>query len=77
MPLNRRLSIGPPDTTPPPNRGRLMDAFEVAAQLFHGKVEPRWVLEHCPLKVRFGHRTVFFYENDVRAWIDEHRVEVA
>jgi len=40
-------------------------------------VEPRWVLEHIPCKVRFGHRTMFFYENNVWICIEPHREDVA
>lgn len=62
---------------PPPDRGRLLNAASVAQVCFGGQVEPRWVMEHVPCKVRFGHRTVFFYEKDVCAWIEQHREEVA
>ena len=64
-------------SAPPPDRGKLMSAAQVAAEMFGGQVEPRWIMEHVPCKVRFGHRTVFFYEHDVRAWIESHREEVA
>jgi len=64
-------------TTAPPNRGQLLDAAEVAARLFAGRVKPRWVMEHVPCKVRLGHRTVFFYEADVREWLERHREAVA
>lgn len=74
----RPFSIAPAvDLTPPPDRGRLLDAAQVADSLFGGRVKPRWVLEHIPCKVRFGHRTVFYYEADVRAWIEGHREDVA
>ena len=67
----------PGSATPPPDRGRLLDAATVAELCFGGLVQPRWVMEHVTCKVRIGHRTVFFYENDVRAWIDSHREDVA
>jgi hypothetical protein len=72
------LRIYPKATlTPPPDRGQLLDAGQVAERFFGGRVKPRWVMEHVPCKVRLGHRTVFFYEADVRAWLDQHREEVA
>lgn len=70
LPISRHVE-------PPADRGRLLNAASVSELFFGGEVEPRWVMEHVHPKVRFGHRTVFFYENDVRAWIESHREEVA
>jgi hypothetical protein len=67
----------PVASAPPPDRGRLLNAEAVARECFGGFVESRWVMEHITCKVRLGHRTVFFYENDVRAWIESHREDVA
>lgn len=63
-------------TALPPDRGRLMTAAEIATELMRGSVSPTWVRRHVGYKVRLGHRTVLWYEADVRAWMDQQR-EVA
>lgn len=60
----------------PPDRGRLLTADEIATELLRGAVTPGWVRQHVGFKVRLGHRTVLWYEADVRAWMDQQR-EVA
>lgn len=58
---------------PPPDRGRLLSADEVASVCFDGKVTASWVRRNVRPKVKLGHSTVFFYEHDVRRWIADHR----
>ena len=55
---------------PPPDRGRLMDAKDIAEQLFGGHVKAEWVRRYVPGKMTMGHRTVFWWEDEVIAWID-------
>lgn len=71
----KRLRLVP--TAPVVDRGRLLDATEVASGLFGGHVTPQWVRRHVEPRVRLGHRTVLWYEADVRAWIDHQRENVA
>ncbi|HXL33683.1 MAG TPA: hypothetical protein VN953_02065 [Gemmatimonadales bacterium] len=63
--------VGPPEL--PPDRGRLLTAAQVAAEVFSGTVSPAWVRRHVPHKVVLGHSTVRWYELDVRAWVAERR----
>jgi len=58
---------------PPPERGRLLTAAQVAAELFNGTVSPAWVRRHVPYKIVLGHSTVRWYELDVRQWLDQQR----
>ena len=58
----------PPE--PPPDRGRLLTATQVAAELLGGTVSPAWVRRHVPDKVVLGHSTVRWFEADVRAWVE-------
>lgn len=58
---------------PPPDRGRLLTASQVAAELFSGTVSPAWVRRHVPAKVVLGHSTVRWFELDVRAWQESRR----
>jgi len=53
--------------TPPPDRGPLLTAEQVAARL--GGVSPAWVRRAVPGKLALGHRTVRWYEGDVLRWI--------
>ena len=62
---------GPPE--PPPDRGRLLTAAQVAAELFGGTVSAAWVRRHVPFKLTLGHSTVRWYELDVRAWVESRR----
>lgn len=53
---------------PPPATGRLLDAGEVAATVFSGKVTPRWVREHLQAgRGKLGRRVVWD-EDLVRQW---------
>jgi hypothetical protein len=58
---------------PPPNRGRLMTAAQVAAELFCGTVSGAWVRRNVPYKIVLGHSTVRWWERDVLDWIAERR----
>ena len=52
---------------PPPNRGRLLTAREVA-ELIGGRT-PRWVKDNVPARIDLGPRTYRWAEDDVWAWI--------
>ena len=57
--------------------GRLLDANEVANELFSGKVTPRWVRDRLRAgRVKLDGHKVVWEENAVRAWI-ANKVEVA
>jgi predicted DNA-binding transcriptional regulator AlpA len=60
---------GPP--TPPPDRGRLLTAREVAD--IAGGVSEAWVRRNVPHKLTLGHSTVRWYELDVRRWLEDRR----
>ena len=61
----------PPE--PPPDRGRLLTATQVAAELLGGTVSPAWVRRTIPGKLRLGQRTVRWYRDDVLRWIAGRR----
>ena len=64
----------PPEVTHPPlNRGRLLSAVQVAADLFNGSVSTAWVRRNVPGKIMLGHSTARWYEADVLAWIETRR----
>ena len=57
---------------PPPNVGRLLDAGEVAREIFNSKVSPAWVRTKLKAgRTKLGHRTVVWAENPVRAWLEK------
>jgi hypothetical protein len=58
---------------PPMPRGRLMDAETVARDVLQGAHSAQWVKRYVPHKIRLGHRTVRWYEDDVRRYIEELR----
>ena len=58
---------------PPADRGRLLTAAQVAAELFNGSVSTAWVRRNVPHKVVLGHSTVRWYAGDVQAWINALR----
>ena len=64
-----RLSSGPP-SGPPPNRGRLMTAQEIAQKIFRGHRSAEWVRRNLPGKKRMGHSTVMWWEAEVIKNID-------
>ena len=56
---------------PPPNVGRLLDAGEVATEIFNGKVSAEWVRTKLKAgRTKLGHRTVVWAEYRVRAWLE-------
>lgn len=58
---------------PPVNRGRLLTAAQVGAELFNGTVSAAWVRRNVPYKVVLGHSTVRWYATDVQLWISTKR----
>jgi len=58
---------------PPADRGRLLTAAQVAAELFTDTVSAAWVRRNIPHKVVLGHSTVRWYAADVQAWINTLR----
>jgi predicted DNA-binding transcriptional regulator AlpA len=66
-----RPDAGPP--APPPDRGRLLTAAQVAAELLGGTVSPSWVRRHVTPKVVLGHSTVRWYAADVQVWLEARR----
>ena len=58
---------------PPADRGRLLTAAQVAAELFNGTVSAAWVRRNVPHKVVLGHSTVRWYVADVQTWINTLR----
>ena len=63
--------LHPDPTLPPPDRGRLLTAAQVAALV--GGVSSAWVRREVPHKLQLGHSTVRWYELDVRAWLETRR----
>ena len=57
---------------PPPDRGRLLKAEEVADII--GGVSQSWVRRKVPHAVKVGHSIVRWYELDVRAWLEANRL---
>ncbi len=66
------LRIKPLVRQPPPNRGRLLTAKQVAG-LIGGGASEAWVRRQVPHKVDLGQRTKRWYRDDVLAWLDLHR----
>ena len=54
---------------PPADRGGLLTATQIAAELFNDSVSAAWVRRNVPHKVILGHSTVRWYAGDVQAWI--------
>ena len=54
---------------PPPDRGRLVTATQLAQSVFGGTVSAAWVRRNVPFKVVLGHSTVRWFENDVTRWV--------
>jgi predicted DNA-binding transcriptional regulator AlpA len=55
----------------PPDRGRLLTPAKVAELI--GDVSEAWVRRTVPHKVRLGHSTTRWYEDDVRRWLEQRR----
>lgn len=62
-----------PAPAPPPDRGPLLTAAQVAAHIFSNTVSIAWVRRQVPHKIRLGHSTVRWFEQDVREWLDRQR----
>jgi len=62
-----------------PDRGSLLDPKAVAMMLFPGMSrrelpgKMKWVRENVPFKVPLGHKTVGWFEADVRWWLEDRR----
>ena len=52
-----------------PERIRLLKAEQVADAVFGGSVTPRWVRLNVPGKRKYGHRTLLWFEHEVREWV--------
>lgn len=65
--MKRALALLP---TVPPDRGRLLTPVQVAQIVGRS---PAWVRANVPNKITLGHRSVFWYELDVKAWVEAHR----
>ena len=63
--------LHPDPTLPPPDRGRLLTAAQVAQII--GDVSPAWCRRHVPHKVVLGHSTVRWFEREVRDWLETRR----
>lgn len=64
----------PPPLEVPPDRGALMTPAMVAQQLMPVGTSERTVRRRVYPRVVIG-RKVYFYEADVRRWIDSQRIE--
>lgn len=69
-----RLETPAAPVAPPPDRGPLLTAAQVAVEVFSGTVSPAWVRRHVTPKVVLGHSTVRWYRDDARAWADARRL---
>jgi len=54
----------------PPDRGRLLDAAEVAALI---GTTVKYVRRHIPHRVTLTRQCVRWYEADVKAWLESRR----
>lgn len=70
----RRLGLVAEAPLAPPDRGRLLTAEQVAAELLPDGSKPRYVRDHIYPRVVLGRRTVFWYERDVLDWLERQRV---
>lgn len=57
---------------PPPNRGKLLDAAGVQAMFAVHPPSLDWIWVHVPHKIKIGRRS-YWYELDVKAWLEELR----
>ena len=68
--IDRVLRLEGPQ--PPPNVGRLLDAEEVAKEIFNGKVSAEWVRTRLKAgRTKLGHRTVVWAEYPVQRWLEK------
>ena len=67
-----RIENGSPGRSePPPNRGRLLNAQQVAELI--GNVSAVWVRRNVPHKLTLSHSTVRWFECDVLDWLERLR----
>lgn len=54
-------------------RGRLLTAQQIATEIFNMPSRERWVRQTVApaKKIRLGHSSVFWWEQDVLDWINE------
>ncbi len=57
----------------PPDRGRLLSPAQVVRDLMPEGTNERFVRRHVYPRVPLGRR-VYFYEADVKRWLEEQRV---
>jgi predicted DNA-binding transcriptional regulator AlpA len=71
MGIERKLSVHRSVVAVDPlERGRLLNAAEVAQLVFDGKVSKKWIFERVPSHFRHKvGRLVLYYEGEVRAWV--------
>lgn len=62
-----------PSVEPPPDRGQLLTADQVAIKLLSDTVSAAWVRRNVPGKISLGHSTVRWFELEVRQWLDARR----
>jgi hypothetical protein len=74
--VTRPLKLHTEGLVPPPDRGRLLTPAQVVAELMPEGVSERVVREQVYPRVMIARR-IYFYEADVKAWLNEHRVERA
>lgn len=56
--------------------GRVLDAQQIRAEFFLGRVSREWVLAHvAPDKKWFMGRAAVWYEGDVKAWMPSYVAE--
>ncbi len=60
-----------------PPKGPMRTAAEVARDHFFDKVKPEWVLRHVRPRIQLSRTKVFFYDEDVVAWIARRAQEEA
>lgn len=72
--MTRALALVRSPALPVAERGRLMDAAEVASIIFADKVSKKWVFAKVPTYYRHNvGRRVLYYEGEIRAWVDTLR----
>lgn len=65
------VALVSPTSAPVRDRGPLLDAAEVAAQVFQGKCGWRWVLDNAPHQYRMKvGKKVCFHAADMLVWKD-------
>ena len=68
-----RMKIVPKSHAVPSPRGRMMNAAQISDEKYFGHRDAEWVRENVPHRMKFGHRTVLWYEQDVDAFIESVR----